>query len=110
MSGKISDDRIGKYYSEETYSKGLSREDTIEQQVRLIASFYSNSRWDEFEYGLKILIALLPQLIREKIRILSHDTTHIGVEKHYQQFLDIQKIIETDTNMIFKKRFIKTYE
>lgn len=98
------------YYSEETYSKGLSREDTLEKQFRLIAFHYSKGLWDEFEYSLKIIIPFLPKEIRGQFTPLKHDTSDSGLEKHYQQFLDIQDKIESDTNMIWKKRFIKTYE
>lgn len=99
------------YYDEETYIKPLSREDTLESQIRLIIYNYSKGLWNEFEYSLKILIVLLPKGVREQFEPLEHDiATAEGIEKHYQQFLEIQEKIESDTNMIWKKRFIKTYE
>jgi len=98
------------YYSEETYSKGLSREDTLEFQIRTIIKFYSMGMWNEFEYSLKALYPLLPSLIRERFKPLKHNITPKGVEEHYNQFLDIQDMLESDTNMIWKKKFIKTYE
>lgn len=98
------------YYEEETYSKGLSREDTLEYHIRNIASNYSYQKWDEFEYGIKILIPLLPKDVRIQFKPLDHDITPSGVERHYQLFNDIQSKIEADTNMIWKKRFIKTYD
>lgn len=106
----IKDDVFGADYQEETYSKGLSREDTIERQVRMTAFYYSSLKWDEFEYSLKALIGLLPKQIQNKISVLSHDISGVGIEKHYKQFVEIQNVLESDTNMIFKKRFIKTYE
>ncbi|MBD3195205.1 MAG: hypothetical protein GF317_09130 [Candidatus Lokiarchaeota archaeon] len=101
----ISDDA---FYSEETYSKGLSREDTLEKQIRIITYFYSRGLWDEFEYSLKALLPLLPRVVREQFQALPHDINK--VEDHYNQFMDIQKLLESDTNMIWKKKFIKTYK
>jgi len=98
------------YYEEETYSKGLSREDTIERQVRIVSDNYSKGRWDEFEYSLKILIALLPSELRNRYTVPLHRTDQKSIEEHYQLFTRIQQDLEHDTNMIFKKRFIKTYE
>jgi len=98
------------YYSEETYSKGLSREDTLEFQIRIIVKYYSSGMWNEFEYSLKALYPLLPSLIRERVKPLKHNITPVGVEEHYQWFLNIQEMLENDTNMIWKKKFIKTYE
>ena len=48
--------------------------------------------------------------MRTKYPPLEHDTSAIGIEKHYKQFTDIQESLEMDTNMIFKKKFIKTYK
>lgn len=104
IDDKIHDDS---FYSEETYSKGLSREDTLERQIRIITYFYSRGLWNEFEYSLKALIPLLPKLVRDQFKPLLHDTNK--VEDHYQQFMDIQEKLEADTNMIWKKKFIKTY-
>jgi len=98
------------YYDEETYSKGLSREDTLEKQIRLIAYHYSKGLWDEFEYSLRILLPMLPKDVRTQFTPLKHDISANGVEIHYNQFQEIQEKIESDTNMIWKKRFIKTYE
>ena len=95
---------------EETYSKGLSREDTLEKQIRLITYNYSKGLWDEFEYSLKALIPLLPKAIRKEFMPLDHDVSDGGIEKHYQQHTAIQALLESDTNMIWKKKFIKTYE
>ncbi len=103
-------EQLGGYYDEETWSKGLSREDTLEKQVRIIASFYSKGLWNEFQYSLKILIPLLPKLIRDRFTPIPHAKSEEDIEKHYQQFLDIQVALELDTNMIWKKKFIKTYE
>lgn len=98
------------FYSEETYSKGLSREDTLEGHIRLIKDAYTRMLWHEFEYGVKVLLTLLPTGIRNDFSPLQHDVSTEGVERHYQQFLKIQKSLEDDTNMIWKKKFIKTYE
>lgn len=98
------------YYEEETWSKGLSREHTLERQTQLIAYSYSKGLWDEFEYSLKALIPLLPGKVREAFKPLDHDVTTSGVEEHYQQFTDIQTFIEDNTNMMWKKKFVKTYE
>jgi len=98
------------FYDEETYSKGLNREDTLEYQNRIIANFYSRGLWDEFEYSLKALLPLLPQGIRIQFESLQHDTSIDGIERHYQMFYDIQDKMESDTNMIWKKKFIKTFQ
>lgn len=98
------------YYDEETWSKGLSREDTLERQVRIISTYYSKGDWNEFQYSLKILIPLLPSLLRERFMPLPHATDESDIDAHYKQFLAIQKALEEDTNMIWKKKFIKTYE
>jgi len=98
------------YYDEETYTKGLSREDTLEKQIRLIAYHFSKGLWDEFEYSLMILLPMLPKDVRTEFRPLKHDTSPDGIDQHYNQFQTIQEKIESDTNMIWKKRFIKTYE
>lgn len=99
------------YYEEEVYSKGLSREDTIERQVRICAYNYSNGLWNEFEYGVHMLIALLPKDVRDSFTPLEIDITdREAIQKHFEQFMDIQEALELDTNMIFKKKFIKTYE
>jgi len=98
------------FYSAETYSKGLSREDTLERQIRLIAYHYSKGMWDDFEYSLKALIPLLPKGVRERFPPLEHDVSQNGIEKHFKQYNDIQSCLESDTNMIWKKRFVKTYE
>lgn len=98
------------FYDEETYSKGLSREETLEKQIRLIAYNYSKGMWDDFEYSLKALLPLLPKLIRERFDPLEHDTSSGGIERHYKQFGDIQAMLESETSMIWKKKFIRTYE
>ena len=97
-------------YDEETWSKGLSREDTLERQVRIISTFYSNGHWNEFQYSLKILIPLLPSLLRKRFKPLPHATDENDIDVHYEQFWAIQRALEDDTNMIWKKKFIKTYE
>ncbi len=104
------DEDPGGYYDEETWSKGLSREDTLERQIRLIATFYSNGAWNEFQYSLKILIPLLPSKLRDRFIPLPHATDESDIEQHFKQFLGIQTALENDTNMIWKKKFIKTYE
>lgn len=101
--------RSDTFYSEETYSKGLSREDTLEFQIRIIIKFYSTGQWDEFEYSIKALLPLLPSVIRNQFKPLKHNVTPTGVEEHYNQFLMIQDKLERDTNMIWKRKFIKTY-
>ena len=107
----MKEDSIDGYYEEETYTKGLSREDTIERQVRICAFNYSKGLFKEFEYSNRMLIALLPKQVRNNFSILPIDTTtDEAIEKHYQQFISIQETLEDDTNMIFKKKFIKTYE
>jgi len=98
------------FYDEETYSKGLNREDTLEAQIRLIASYYSKGLLDEFEWSLKALLPLLPKGVRDRFKPLQHDVGSEGVERHFQMFLEIQVFLESDTNMIWKKKFIKTYE
>jgi len=105
----MKNDELG-IYDEETYTKGLSREETIEKQIRICIYNYSLANWDNFEYSLKALIALLPLEIRKRFPPLKHNTTAEGVENHYTQFVKIQETLETDTNMVFKKKFIKTYE
>jgi len=98
------------HYNEETYSKGLSREDTLEKQIRMVVYYYSKGMWNEFEYSLKALIPILPSMIREQFPPLTRDITPSGVEKHYQQFCNINSKLESDTNMVWKKKFIKTFE
>lgn len=98
------------FYNEETYSKGLSREDTLERQIRIITYFYSKGMKDEFEYSLKALIPLLPKVVREQFEPLEHDISYEGMEQHYNQFTKINSCLESDTNMIWKKKFIKTYK
>jgi len=98
------------YYLDEVYAKGLNREDTIEKQIRKTVDAYSEGEWDKFEYSIKALIALLPTQIRIKFKPLQHDTTKEGIEDHYKQFIKIQETLEQETNMIFKKRYIKTYQ
>jgi len=97
-------------YDEEVWSKGLSREDTLEQQIRVISKFYSIGDWNEFQYGLKILIPLLPSELRKRFVPLPHAIEEADIEDHYKQFWDIQTALEDDTNMIWKKKFIKTYD
>lgn len=106
---KIKDDAFPSY-DEETYSKGLSREDTLEGQIRTCIAFYSRQEWHNFEFSLKALLLLLPYEIRKQFTPLQHDVSIYGVEKHYIQFLKIQNKLEKDTNMVWKKRFVKTYE
>jgi len=108
MTDDIFIDEAG--FLEEQWSKGLSREDTLERQIRTIVYYYSKGLWDEFEYGIKALYPLLPGKVREQFLPLEHDTSSIGIQKHYDYFLTIQKKIEDDTNMIWRKRFVKTYE
>ena len=98
------------FYEEETWSKGLSREHTLEKQTQMIAYNYSKGLWDNFEYSLKALIPLLPEKVRMSFKPLDHDVTAKGIELHYQQFIAIQSFIEGNTNMMFKKKFVKTYE
>ncbi|RLF56053.1 MAG: hypothetical protein DRN27_09950 [Thermoplasmata archaeon] len=100
----------GLQYNEETFRKGLNREDTLEGQIRNIVFFYSRMKWHEFEYSLKALFPLLPSPVREHFEILKHDVSVTGVEKHFKQFMEVQSFLESDTNMVWKKRFIKTYE
>jgi hypothetical protein len=107
----MKEDELDGYYEEETYTKGLSREDTIERQVRICAFYYSRGLWNEFEYSLKMLIALLPKELRERLSTLQIDTSSKEIiEKHFKRFVEIQETLELDTNMIFKKKFIKTYQ
>lgn len=106
----IQEDQLGDYYEEETWSKGLSREETLERQIRLIAFYYSKGMWNEFQYSLKILLPLLPAGVRELFTPEEHATDEKDIEKHYQQFTDIQVLLESDTNLIWKKKFVKTYE
>jgi len=99
------------YYEEEVYSKGLSREDTIEKQVRICAYYYSKGLWVNFEYGLHILIALLPKEVRKQFTPIQIEAKSFEIiNKHYEQFVNIQEALESDTNMIFKKKYIKTFE
>ena len=98
------------FYEEETWSKGLSREQTLEKQTQLIAYNYSKGFWNEFEYSLKALIPLLPKQVRDEFPPLEHDITTEGVARHYKQFTDLQSYIEENTNMMYKKKFVKTYE
>lgn len=100
----------GGYYEEETYSKGLNREDTIEGQIRTILFFYTRQQWPEFIHGVQIFYAVLPKAIRESIEPVDFSVTSDGVKTCYKKFIEIQNVLETDTNMIFKKKFIKTYE
>ena len=110
LGDEFREDHIAGYYEEETYSKALNREDTLERQMRMVTFFYSRGLWDEFEYSIKALISLLPKIVRTAFTPLEHNTSREGVEAHYNQFTDIQEKLESDTNMIFKKRFIKTFE
>ena len=98
------------FYEEETWTKGLSREDTLEKLFRIAAYHYSKGEWDYFEYTIKILITFLPSIIRKQFKPLVHDTSEPGLEQHYEQFLNIHTKIEDDTNMIWKKRWITTYK
>lgn len=101
------------FYEEETWSKGLSRENTLEKQTQIITYNYSKGQWDDFEYSVKALIPLLPKTVRERFKPLEHDISQGkdgGIEKHYQQFTDIQSFLEENTNMMWKKKFVKTYE
>ncbi len=99
-------------YSEEVYSKGLDREDTLEGQIRSIINYYSRMEWHNFEYSLKALYPLLPVKLVEEYGLvpLKHDVSVTGVENHYQEFVRLQTLIETKTNMTWKKRFVKTFE
>jgi hypothetical protein len=108
--GEIKPDNFSGYFEEEVYSKGLSREDTIESHIRRAIYFYSKGLWDEFEYSVKILITILPSALKEQMKELDHNTSSKGVQEHYNQFKEIQRCLEDETNMIFKKKFIKTYE
>lgn len=103
-------DTIEGYYQEEVFSKGLTRENTIEKQIQIALYFYSRGFWHEFEYSVKGLISILPNDLRDKIIIPNHNITSDGVEVFYKIFTSIQKMLEKDTNMIYKKKFIKTYE
>lgn len=104
-------DELASYYEEETYSKGLSREDTIENQVRICAFQYSKGQWMLFEYSLHMLIALLPKEIRDKFKLIPVNIdSNEEIIKHYQQFVDIQEELEVNTTMIFKKKSIKSYQ
>ena len=98
------------YYEDEVFTKTLTREDTLEKQIQFITYSYSKGFWRDFEYGIKALILLLPKQVRAQFNPLKYDPSEIGIEQHYQQFSDIQTKIEDDTNMIWKKKFIKTYE
>ena len=106
----IKEDTLDGVYEEETYSKGLNREETIERQIRIITFYYSKGLWDNFEYSVKALFSLLPTTIRERFAIPEHDITTEGRDKHFKLFIEIQRSLEEDTNMIFKRKFIKTYE
>ena len=77
MTNSEFDIKEDSFYSEETYSKGLSREDTLERQIRIITYFYSRGLWDEFEHSLKALIPLLPKVVREQFTPLPHDKTKV---------------------------------
>ena len=98
------------YYEEETWTKGLTREQTLEKQIQQIAYNYSMALWDNFEYSLKALHPLLPKQVRAKFKPLKHDISPEGREDHFKQFIEIQAFIEEETNLIWKKKFIKTYE
>lgn len=100
----------GSSYEEETYSKGLNREDTLEHQIRIITNNYNNGKLAEFEWSIKALLPLLPKKIRVQFTPLPHDTSEECVEQHYQMFLNIQIKLEDDTNMVWNKKFIKTFE
>ena len=108
--GEIKDDAFSGYYEEEVFSKGLSRENTIEKQVGIATYFYSKGLWDEFEYSVKAMLPLLPEQIRERITLPEHNTTLKGVEAYFNSFIKMQSELENNTNMIFKKKFVKTYE
>lgn len=103
-------DEIKGFYEEETYTKGLSREETIERQVRIASFFYSKGIWHEFEYSVKMLVALLPRALRDTFSIPDHNTKNEGIECYYNLFVNIQTKLEEDTNLIFKKKFIKTFK
>jgi len=103
-------DGDGSYYDEETYSKGLSREDTLEAQIRFIVRAYSKGMWGDFERGVKVLHLLLPNEVRKKFSTMDEDLSPEGVQEHYKLFEKIQNTIETETNMIWKRKFIKTFE
>jgi len=104
------DDESSPYYMEETWSKGLTRENTLEKMIGKIAVHYSEGEWDEFEWGIKSLVTLLPKSIRDNIELPPHDIHPSGREEYYKCFVSIQEKLESDTNMIWKKKFIKTYE
>jgi len=97
-------------YFEETYRKKLSREETLEGQIRQISYFYSRGMFKEFEYALRMLIALLPTDVKKEFPYLKLDYSNEGVEKHFQQFIDIQDYLENNTNMIWNKKFVKTFK
>lgn len=97
-------------YEEEVYRKPLSREETLERQTGLITFYYSKGDWDSFEYAIKAMFPLLPKDIRDQLPSLDHNITRKGVEDHYQQFITIQELLESDTTMLWNKRFIKTFE
>jgi hypothetical protein len=97
-------------YEDEVYTKPLTREETLEKQMQLIAYCYTKGWWREFEYGIKILLPLLPFKVRTQFKTLEYDTSKEGVQNHYDLFVKINEKIESDTNMIWKKRFIKTYK
>jgi hypothetical protein len=98
------------YFEEETYSKGLSREDTLEKQFRIIMYHYSKGLWHEFEYSLKIILPFLPKVVRTQFKPLKHDVSIEGIEQHYEQLLKMCEKIESDTNMIWKMKKITTFE
>lgn len=110
MTNGTDEARTVPYYDEEVYRKTLTREETLEKQIGFITLCYSKGSWREFEYGIKGLIVLLPRLVREQFTPLRYDPSPSGIEQHYQQFLEINEKLESDTNMIWKKKFIKTYE
>lgn len=98
------------YYDEEVYHKPLTRENTLENQIWNITKAYTKGDWREFEYGVNALIPLLPKLVRDQFTPNEYDFSTIGIEKFYQLFTRIQVVLESDTNMIWKKKFIKTYD
>jgi hypothetical protein len=110
MVDEFKPDQFSGYYDEEVYSKGLTREQTIESHTNRILYFYSKGSWDDFEYAIKIMIPILPTIIKNKIEIPEHNTSNQGVQQHYDLFNEIQNSLENETNMIYKKKFIKTYE
>ena len=107
---ELKEDELSGYYEEETYTKGLDRESTIEKQVQTAIFFYSRAMWAEFEYSVRALAVLLPKDVRDVFILPPIDVTDKGIQEYFKLFTLIQEKLELDTNLIFKKRFIKTYE